>query len=431
MKDRLLTFGLALGALAAFYYFFIGPPALPRDEASRPLSTEARANGYLGVRRWIESHGIGVADLRQRFDALERDPSLPERGNLLITTIPYGRDAREWEFDSLRRWIARGNTVLVAGGMFDTPEWAVPERNTLRDMYLVTRLRFADPEPDEESPEGEAAEEDTQAAQEPPPQPAQVRKLDEPKRGSLVPVGAHPLTEGVASVAAVSEYPAGKFVTRTPPDAAMLALMRDQESGQGAFWLTWVGEGTVVVSGYGSVFTNKMLGEADNARLLSNVIALYLAPDGRVVFDDIHQGAASFYDAEAFFADPRLHATAWWVVGLWFLWVLGATRLAPPRAGPAPVREEAFLAATGNFFARVLDRRRAAARLFAHFRSALRPGGAQDAAAPPWEWMRGVATVEPALLARVEAQHRRVAAGKRVDLARLHNDLRQLWKQLQ
>ncbi len=436
MKDRALTLLLAAGAFLAFYYFFVGPTGPPRDESSRPLSAETRPNGYLGARRWMESHGIEVVELRHRFDWLQREESLPASGNLLITTIPFSRAARAWEFDSLGGWIAQGNTVLVAAGLFDTPEWAIPERDTFRDLHGVSGLGFrSPPEPEPETPaESEAAK---AAGDREAPTPAEqaaaalaaVKRLDQPQRGALVPAGAHPLTAGVERVEAISEYPAGKFEGVTPADAAMLALMRDEESGVGGLWLTWLGNGTVVVSGYGSIFTNKLLGEADNARLLANVIALHLAPGGRVIFDDIHQGAASFYDAEAFFADPRLHATLWWIFGLWLLWVLGGTRLPMPAAGPATVREQTFLTAIGNFFARTLDRRRVAARLFENFFAELH--GEAVAAGDPWRRIRGVATVEPALLARVEAAHRRLAAGRRVDLVDLHNHLRQLRKQLQ
>jgi hypothetical protein len=323
--------------------------------------------------------------------------------------------------------------------MFDTPEWAVPDRNTLRDLGETAGLQFASPDVPEEEPEAEAEpdgrDEPAGADAERDTAPAAVfgppKRLDEPARGALVRVGAHPLTAGVTAVATVSEYPAGKFLALTPPDAAMLALMNDRESGLGAFWLTWAGEGTIVASGYGSIFTNKLLGEADNARLLANLVAAYVAPGGRVIFDDIHQGAASLYDAEAFFADSRLHASLWWIGGLWLLWVLGATRLPPPPARPQPVREEAFLALTGNFFARVLDWRRTAERLLANFAAGLRGRGPGAPAEAPWQWLHSVATVDAALLARVERARHRVGAGRRVDLAALHNDLQLLWKQLQ
>jgi len=56
------------------------------------------------------------------------------------------------------------------------------------------------------------------------------------------------------------------------------------------------------------IFSNAVIGEQDNARLLSNLIAGREAA-GTVIFDDAHQGAVTYYDAKAFFKDPRLHRT--------------------------------------------------------------------------------------------------------------------------
>ena len=90
---------------------------------------------------------------------------------------------------------------------------------------------------------------------------------------------------GVESVHAVSEYAADKFEVSEPPAEPLLALMRDEESGLAAFWVTWRGKGTVIVSGYGSIFTNKMLAQAGNAQLASNIIAAGVGPGGHVIFE--------------------------------------------------------------------------------------------------------------------------------------------------
>jgi hypothetical protein len=207
--------------------------------------------------------------------------------------------------------------------------------------------------------------------------------------------------------------------------------MADDASGAGALWLTWRGQGGILVSAYGSVFTNKMIAQADNAKLLANAVGHLLGPGGHVVFDDLHQGAASLYDEEAFFGDPRLHASFWWVIGLWLLWVLGSNRLPPPAAHPPPVRERTFLAAAGNLFARAVDRRRAAQRMFANFFNDQRRAiGEPIDGQPLWEWLRGFGAVPRADVDRLEQLHADLAAGRRVDLVELHNRLLQLRKQL-
>ena len=421
MKDRWLTLLLAVGAFAAFFRFFVGPVAMEADEHSRPLSTETRANGYFAMRRWLESEQLQVTELRRRYDWLLRAPGMPATGNLLITTLPHKRHARPSEMSVLSEWVARGNAVVVVAGLFDTPEWGIPDTDTPGTIRRFSKIGIRDHEREKQPAQGQP---------EAPPVPVFAR-LSKPKRSVMKPVAEHPLMQGVRAVHALSEYPAGTFDVNTPRHEAVLTLMTDADSGLGAFWLTWIGDGAVIVSGYGSVFTNKLLAQADNAALAANIVAAHVSPGGHVIFDDVHQGAASFYDAEAFFGDPRLHASFWWVIGLWLLWVLGSTRLPPPPAHPAPVREQAFVDATGNFLARVAGRRRAAERMFSGFFNDLRRalGEAPDGR-PLWAWMRASGAVQPADVDRLQALHARVAAGKRVDLVVLHNQLQQLRKQL-
>lgn len=433
MKDRWLTLALALASFVAFYQFFIGPARSPDDESSRPLSTETRSNGYFAVRHWLETQGVPVVELRHRYDWLGRAPELPPRGNVLVATIPFKRGARPSELEALRDWVRGGNSLIVAAGLFDTPEWAYRQFNALGELHQLTgiRIQVADAEEAEDADEADEADEANEVEDEAAPGVNPFQRLDEPRTGALVPRGDHPLTRGISRVLAVSEYPAGQFVALTPPNTSMLALMSDEESGEGALWLTWDGDGAILVSGYGSVFTNKMLGQAHNAGLMANAVAQLVGPGGRVVFDDMHQGAASLYDAEAFFGDPRLHASFWWVMALWLLWVMGSTRLPPPAGPPAPVRERAFLAATGQFFARVVDRRLLAKRLFANFFNEYRRGFGQPADGEPlWQWMRSFGSIPQSELDRIEELHARVAAGRRVDILDLHNRLQQLRKQL-
>lgn len=421
MKDRWLTLLLAAGAFAAFFRFFIGPVSQSGEDFSRPLSTESRANGYLAAREWFAAEGVPVVELRHRYGWLADAPGIPPRGNVLVATIPLKRAARRSEVEALHEWIGRGNSLVVAAGIFDTPEWGVPDTGTQEALYQLTRLQFRDAATEEPAPDGE-----DQAAL-----PLPAVRLAVPKRGSMHPLGDHPLTAGIGAVVAESEYPAGAFEVISAWDEPALVLMADDASGAGALWLTWGGDGTILVSAYGSVFTNKMIAQADNAKLLANAAGRMLGPGGHVIFDDLHQGAASLYDEEAFFGDPRLHSSFWWIIGLWLLWVLGSTRLPPPAARPEPVREHAFLAAAGNLLARSVDRRQAARRMFANFFNDLRRSIGEPANdEPPWEWLRGFGAVPGADVDRLARMHADLAAGRRIDLVELHNRLLQLRKKI-
>ena len=105
---------------------------------------------------------------------------------------------------------------------------------------------------------------------------------------------------------------------------------RAAPNGEGALFEQRVGDGQVLLCAGGSLFTNRALGNADNARLFANIVSARMAGDGVVLFDDLRQGLSANYDPARFYRDPRLFKTMFIVLGLWFVWVLGSTRLRAP-----------------------------------------------------------------------------------------------------
>jgi len=191
------------------------------------------------------------------------------------------------------------------------------------------------------------------------------------------------------------------------------------------------GDGQIVFSAYGSIFTNKVLRERDNARLLANIVRWSLGENGRVIIDDAHQGLVSFYDPDKFFGDSRLHRTLLWLLGLWLVFVLGPRRLRGTTRGWNPLDVTSFVRATGGFMARVLRPAAAGQRLFANFFNEIRSRlGLTPDGAPLWEWMAGHAVIAAADLNRLQELHRRVAAGRRIDVAELHNLIARVRAQL-
>ena len=197
-----------------------------------------------------------------------------------------------------------------------------------------------------------------------------------------------------------------------------------------------MGEGVVLVSGYGSILTNKMLGEGDNLRLFANVLRVHLAPGGIVYFDDLHQGISSVYDAEAFFSDERLHATFWWIVGLWFVYVLGSTRLRAPVMAERDPSEADLVRHAGGLIARTVATHHAARRLFdgffANVARAVR--GATGSASPDrgelWQWLERHAAVLPQELDQLKTWYAEAHAERKVPLVPLQNLLDTLGKRL-
>jgi hypothetical protein len=247
----------------------------------------------------------------------------------------------------------------------------------------------------------------------------------------MSPRGNHPLTAGVEAVSALSEYWSYKFTTSSPDGGAVLELMDDVDTDLPALWAGPLGSGTIVVSAYGSIFTNKLLRRADNARLMSNLIAWRLAPQGVVLFDDMHQGASSFYDPEAFFNDSRVHATFWWIIGLWFVWAVLTTKLRVTQPALGPLHEVGFIRSIGNFFARTVPVAAVGERMCTHLFNDIRQRlGWPQNGEPVWDWLRSLTAVPASEVVALERIHSRLAAGHKVDLGHLQNLIISVRKQV-
>jgi hypothetical protein len=457
MRQRLFTLLCAAGAFALFYAFFIGPREPESEKPSRPTTVEVRENGYLGAVRWLENTGVPVVKLRHRYDWLLNEASaLPAQGNLLITTMPYvyGVRAREWE--AIHEWLDAGNTLLVMAALGDTPDWAFGlENNFSRQLTRLTGIDFiagsavaqdsdesedaqgsgdsgdsSDKESSDTENSGKQGRESPSVAV----KPLAIdwaAKLKTPERSRMVPNREHPLFEGVKACTAESEYPADEWIASVPDKGFVLTLAHEEPSGSAAFWMRRHGHGTVLISTYASLFTNQLIGEADNARLLANIVRHALEPGGKVLFDDTHQGLTELYDPEAFFADQRLAITLWLIVGFWLVWVLGATRLRAAPASPATPQERSLVEATGAFLAQVLAPVTAGRRMCTLFFNEVhrRLGHVEDGSAP-WDWLERQPYVAPQDLAALRRLHERLVAGRRVDLATLHNLTVRLQEQL-
>jgi hypothetical protein len=328
--------------------------------------------------------------------------------------------------------------LLVLAGLSDTPEWSMDEgidrefTDHMRSMTSLTFTQIAPPAPAQKDKEDakDGAEDDEQDAAADDPLLAVVR-LSEPERTESAPNGTHPLLRDVQSILAVSEYPSSRWQA-TSERSVVLELASNHESGVPALWLLPYGDGQVIVSAYGSVFTNKVIGERDNAHLLANVARWSLGENGRVIIDDAHQGLVSFYDPDKFFGDSRLHRSLWWLFALWLVFVLGPRRLRGTSRAWNPLDVTSFVRATGGFMARVLRPAAAGQRLFANFFNEIRGrAGLPLDGAPLWEWLRGQAAIPPADLDRLQELHRRAAERRRIDLVELHNLIARIRAQLE
>ena len=458
MSERGSTALLALGALLLFFVVMFGGRSGGGAEVGpdRPTSVETAGNGYSSARQWLEREGVRVVSLRDRFGALARlAPAVPQGASLLVLTLPGAGPIQTRELLPLDRWLRDGNTLLVIAALSDAPDWSQASASAdAFDLKAVTGLEFESvPQrrariaaegprpglPPRRSPTPETR--DPGAAQGEAGVPVSrtgSRLLAQPAPSVAEPVRREGLLEGVVSLFGESDFRRTPWAVRMPYDGLVLELARDRESGEGVLWSRPLGRGHIVVSAYGSLLSNRAVARGDNARLLANLVGAAVGPRGAVLFDDGHQGLSPSYDPQQLFGDRRLHLTLALLIGLWLLWVLGATRLRTPRqAEPAP-RPADLLRAAGGFFARVLAPAAAARRLCEHFFArlqrridrgpgrAMRPGVRE----PPWDWLARHPQVAADDVVQLRAWYGQACEGRRVPLARLHNLLLSLDRQV-
>jgi hypothetical protein len=407
VRDRLVTLACALGALALFIVLFVEPERGlgPRADVPRPTTEETGGNGYRAAYAWLTASKLHAVSQREAFDALIARRDLMLTGNVLVVTLPGTEIFKLAETRRLQKWIRSGNTLLVLAALADRPDWATAAGGvSVGDLKVLSGLDF-----------------NTADESEHPARPAPT----------LLPNRPHAYFLGVRSAVAAAPHSEEEWTARLPDESFMLALAHESDDAKALLWTRLAGDGRIVVCGLGSLFTDNALGLADNAQLLANIIGANLAPSGAVVFDDYHQGLSAVYDPQKFYADPRLYLTGAILLALWFLWVLGATRLRVPVTTVAAPREADLVRANGAFLARVLPRDVAARRLYEDFfrRLAMRvPPSSSDPG--PWEYLHASAHVSASELAQLRHWHTQACAGARVPFVRLYNLIRRIDRQI-
>jgi hypothetical protein len=381
VNERATAVGLAFAAVAAFYLLIVPKPPSRLTAWSRPLSGETKPDGLAAAARWIASSGTPVLALKGRYDTL---PTLAtaERGNVLISHMPFLVPSWKAEREALEKWIERGNTLLIAAALADTPGWSAPGESATEPFEDLDALAGIVARPSGEAIRlGTAVRSDV--------------ALPKASYTELSPV-PHPFFTGVKSVSAVSDFPAQGWVAADPMRHAgpLLVLGR---TGPGpltgdAMWVTARGKGRVIVLTVGSAFANRVLGRADNGRLLANLLGTNLTPGGAVIFDDTHQGSHTLYDARALFQDPRFYLTCAVLIGVWFAWVLGSQRLSVAPAAPPAPGELSLAEGAAALLERTVSQPAAMRLMIDRFRRRHAPLGAGG---DDWGWLESAASRAP------------------------------------
>ncbi len=458
MRERLVAFLLALAALAAFYGLWVQPGAgFDADEDRvRPTTHERHGNGYAGLFEWLDRSGVRARSFRERYTALEQLDA-PPRGNLLVLTLPAVEVFRHEEYGALDKWVRKGNTLLIVAALVDQPAWgarrasgAVAEiesltglefesaesrRQRLDDTPLSQRVR----EEDEREARQEAGEEPVAGEGEKETLEEEDDALEVPQGIELSTTGPHALLRDVATLHLDSDYGAngsgGEWSLRIPYDSFVLTLARTAQ-GEGALFEQRLGNGFILVSAGGSLFTNRALGEADNARLFANIVQARMGSGGVVLFDDLRQGMSASYNPARFYQDPRLYKTLFILVGLWLVWVVGSTRLRAPVFVERDPSEADLVRHAGGLIARTVPSHHAARRLFdgffANVARAVRgvTGSASPERGELWQWLERHAAVLPQELDQLKTWYAAAHAERKVPLVPLQNLLDTLGKRL-
>lgn len=420
MKDRIVTIAGAAVAGLVLYSLFFGTASEP--PVTRPLSTEAGRNGYLAVADWLRREGVAVESFQVRFEhLLEPESALAGAGNILVTTMPHRYPLRRNELQSVRAWVRRGNTLLVLAALDDTPEWTAGS-STLdfpAQIEALTGLGF-----DVASGSVAKGDEDGEAAPFSTPIGADSEVVLEPE-------SSHPLLEGVESLGGYSDQPSSLWNIRGTGASGSLLLVplaSERSSGLDALWQLPLDSGQIVVAASGTLLENHTVGATDAGRFLENLIEYHLADDGAVIFDDMHQGLTSLYDPDAFYGDPRLHATIFFLIAAWLVYLLGSSnRLAPPRPDRNEPKQATLLEAVGGFMARRVDRR-AMGRLMLNEWLAEVAGARTAGGIPPWNTLDRLPALTRAIRRELQRAHERLDNDRPVNLTRLHNTLCQARK---
>jgi len=416
VRERWVTLLCALGALLVFVTLFIHGSPVEAARAAPPTTLERGGSGLFAAREWLQAEGIRTLSLRERLDALARRADLPARGNLLIVLLPAVSAYKSSETRALDKWLHAGNTLLLLAALSDEPDWA-HSGDARADVTLLTGLELllAKKQPYPDWPQAKAAQERARLSTPP------VLRFAAPLRSTLIANRPHPFLAGVSSAVAYSDFMTSTWDVRLPRAGFALALAHQRELGEDVLWLRPAGDGSIILSGFASLFCNRLIGEADNARLLANIVAQTLGAGGAVVFDDAHQGLVDAYDPAKFYRDPRLYATLGVLLGGWLVWVLGGTRLRVPRARTAAPREADLVRTTGLFLARVLRPAAAARRMFEHFFRRLQQRTHGASAQAPWEWLENHPRLAARDVRQLRAWYADAYGERRVPLLPLHN----------
>ena len=370
MRERLITLLTAVAALALVIFLLSPHRPNVQKSVSLPTTEDRGSEGLKGLFTWLQREQLAVVSFRKRYTELSQDKSIPERGNVLIASMPAPKEMMASEWSALSRWLGRGNSLILLGAVYHHPAWTKGEDCFCDVKKFLARYAWTLEGEDTEVDSKEPKENNAKSLQESIAVLQASIKNHLPQASRLVALSAHPLLQGVKTLDVQTTPDLLKkhwTLAGDNTDNLALRLFSVADSGGIAAWQMNAGAGRIVLMLTPDVFSNGHLNHADNARFLGNLLSQSLAPEGRLLFDDYHFGLSKLYDPEHFFKDERLHKTLACLGLLWLFYVIGyTTRLAPVRIPVVKLSVLDFIEVMAGFFARRVNKRLLAEALVKH-----------------------------------------------------------------
>ncbi len=429
MNDRIISLLGALFAFALVVQLLMPQQPDPSKLVSFPTTENRGKHGFWVLDQWLQNNHIPTMSLRDRIDELKDNATLSKTGNILIISLPTRSNFRKAERKFLSDWIGKGNTLLVFASMHDAPAWSRYNHEGTSQILDISEIDYYyDEDSDEDDDETDSDPEQKPSVSE------IIKKIKEPNTEIIIKTQQyHPIFTNIEHLT-LEKNTLGFFngLENVSDENVMVPLLYEEDSPTTALWFKSLKGGEIWFFTHADVINNVRMEYQQNAQFINNLIALKLSENGTIIFDDFHQGLTDIYDPEAFFNDPRLHTTLWFVFIFWLIYIIGHSS----RFGPLETRKKAynslnFVSALGNFIARHCSAKTVAMELLHHFNNEIRSKRFMPANGEPvWSVLEKSPAISHRLLDEFKQLCRIIERDKKFSLKKFYNQLQLIRKQL-
>lgn len=429
INERVTSVAWALAALI-IVIALLSPRGGNLEPSVSTPSSEDKGNFGLGVlKTWLDLSSVPTLSLRARYDSLTEHPALPADGNLLIISLPQYKPSRHREQRALSKWLKRGNSALVLLAWGDYPLWARnADYSSTYDILNLFNIKIHDYDDQDDDDTGatdeDHAAEDTNLGEGDTRDDTALETSAKPtfETFELIPNQAHVVTRDITPPRLrLDSDDLGDYNAAFRIHNKAIVLLKEHGVSSHALVNFPVDDGTIWLSKFSTIINNAQIEHEGNGQLVANIIRSTLKAGGHVIFDDFHHGLSDLYDPDAFFADTRLHASLWIILGFWIVYVIGHNRrIGPIRQTHVEFRNRDFANSIGAFYARKVPRAHLAQAHFARlFNDARERFGLPRNGQPAWEQLLRAPRIDRRTIEKLQTMHTALSIGKTPSLVKL------------